>query len=334
MTLYGLVELWGLLAAGDRGALDDWAVVGYALDRMRPLLVFVAALALLGCKREAPAYRYQLVFGKGSAIRGGGRLFLGDTELGTIERPRERASTGARMAVVSFVLGEDTVVTKRKDELALRYPTPCGLGAPVRVRVADLAEREAKLRAGTHPNIKFRAAVIGDVPDGVEIWVDRSEGTPDVTVGEASIAEDAQPARLFDLGCADGHEVKVDGTVVGTVSREGIRSAVGADDEAIERERTIASGVFTSLARRSKGPVARARFFVGRGDRCYRSRLVVYVRSDEETDLGGAERRLSGRRLYQLPRRPDFFLRGAPRTTEADGGSVVELVAVDCAATD
>ena len=300
---------------------------------MRRVLLLVSALALLGCKPDGPRYRYQLVFGKGSAIRGGGRLYLGDTELGTIERPRERASTGARMAVVSFTLGDDTVLDAREDELAVRYPTPCGLGAPIRVRVADLAENERKLRAGTHPNIKFRAAVIGEVPQGVELWVDRGQAAVGITVGEASLPGE-QPARLFDLGCADAHEVKVDGDVVGSIAADGIAAAPGVDDETITRERAVASGLHAALVKRSKGPVPRAMFLIGRQGRCYRSRMVVYVRSDEEQDLGGAGRTFAGRRLYQLPRRPDFFLEKAPSTTRSDGGSVVELSPIDCAAAE
>ena len=237
------------------------------------------------------------------------------------------------MAVVSFTLGEDVALAAQADNLALRYPTPCGLGAPIRVRVADLAEHEAKLRAGTHPNIKFRAAVIGEVPEGVEVWID-PDGAPEVTVGEASVGHSDPPARLFDLGCADVHEVKVGGQIVGTIAKDGIESAVGADDEAVDQERSIAASLTATVAKRSDGPVPRASFFVGRAGRCYRSRLVVYVRSDEEKDLGGARRRYTGRRLYQLPRRPDLFLREAPSTSPSDSGSVVELLPVDCATLD
>lgn len=300
---------------------------------MRLLLLLLAAWALLGCKREPAAFRYQLVFGKGSAIRGGGRLYLGDLELGVVERPRERSATGARMAVVSFTLGDDVALAAREDALSLRYPTPCGLGAPVKVRVADLKDHEAKLRAGTHPNIKFRAAVIGDVPEGVELWVDRTDDVGEVTVGEATLSGES-PARLFDLKCAKAHEVKVGDEVVGTIAHGGVATAVGADDEVLAQERSLAKGVTAALAKRSKGPVPEALFFVGRADRCYRSRLVVYVRSDEEVDLGGAERRYEGRRLYQLARRPDHFLEQAPSSTQGDGGSAVELVSVDCATRD
>lgn len=124
------------------------------------------------------------------------------------------------------------------------------------------------------------------------------------------------------------------GQIVGTIAKDGIESAVGADDEAVDQERSIAASLTATVAKRSDGPVPRASFFVGRAGRCYRSRLVVYVRSDEEKDLGGARRRYTGRRLYQLPRRPDLFLREAPSTSPSDSGSVVELLPVDCATLD
>ncbi len=296
---------------------------------LRCLLVSFLMFSAAGCKKPAPdhyVYSISVDSSKDSERKmfTGAVLYRGDTPLGTMMIHH----VGTLPMVVASVPSAEWLSGSR---LTFRFPTPCGPGTPIEVKLK--LEREGEVDARKYfgndcsefsncPERPITAFVsVGSVaiPKETKIWVDLGGKSRKVAIGKLEKRLDTKglPLVVHGLDCSPKHTVKVDGKTIGEIK---------PDTQVVRVKRVLISPPAT-------GP---ENFFVSTlPDACYRWRLVAYMKKGE---FGGAPKPVvfGPVSVVRLEDAPNYFLEKAPSTVQvrsdeaAFGAFGYELVWAPC----
>lgn len=289
-----------------------------------PLVTALTIAASMGCK-GAPTfseYRYELLF-PGPEAPAHAVILLGDRPIGQVypagagggQQEQERAHGYLTLPAAETLAAQQT-------KLVVRVQTPCRTvdlplriedGTPIDPRHPDSwrwsadyeKDERGRYTERNQPNILVPATIEGyaaaDFPETV-VWIDRHVESGDrrrVTIGAFEAPTGEKRFAVLDLACAAEHDVKVDGTSIGTL--------------------VVTPGAPAYLV--STDPRA-----------CYRLRSVEYVHDGQEPSPAGPGTpvQFAAGAAHALPTADiGLFLSNAP-SSRLSAGIVEQLTRVDC----
>lgn len=183
---------------------------------LTPLAIVALTLPGGSCKskdRLAEHVNYNLVFDE--AVPPGVQLYVNGKPNGAVKRD---CGSSDQPCADLRLSGDDTI---GEQQLTLRTPTPCGLSEPIAITASDpgaLARARKARSSQTTFNVPMTLAAHDPWSEPGRFWVDPGidmNGETDVVLGEAPLGKRSEVTRLFELGCAETHAVKIDGKTIG-----------------------------------------------------------------------------------------------------------------------
>ena len=271
-----------------------------------------AIMVLQGCKKDKKKkdrFEYYFKFSS-DKVPVGAMLMLGDKELGKVNAPSPYGHHETKtVSYVHMAFSPDEFFAGKEGDLSLKLDTPCGVDKiPVEVLDTFINDREPfsedyeKRSRDTHSYtvvpIKLK---LGDkkMPEPTELWIDRDkEDKRELTVGTFTLPPN-KSLTMYSMDCAEKHEVKVAGAVIGEI------------DTTKKRQKGFLISMNPGL--------------------CYKSSGISYS-SYAQPGMGSSKTTLQKSQIYPLHfSKIDYFLRSAPSSVSGSGSAYMrEVVRTPC----